>query len=228
MTMNSPTRLISYSLGFAIVLGGCLSLDAESSMTPTGSEKAIPQAPEWTPFELGQPWQPETDPGFRPAKVRVSWKPAALHVRADLTDDEITSNSTGDNQKMWELGDTFEFFLMTAGREDYVELHVTPNGHRLHAHFPSKDRRSPLEKFLVSPPSFTATATPTESGWRIEAEIPPSVLGAASFAAGSRLRIAFARYDASLTGKPVLSSSARHREIAFHRPDDWTPIQLVD
>ncbi len=85
---------------------------------------------------LGQHWAGHPDPGFRPCSVRVSWIERALHVMADLTDDESFSHATGDNQKMWTLGDVFEMFVQLEGRCDYAELHVTPNNHRLHLALP--------------------------------------------------------------------------------------------
>jgi len=41
-----------------------------------------------------------------------------------------------------------------------------------------------------------------------------------------RFRISFCRYDASSTGESILSTTAGHPVVAFHRPDEWTQIVL--
>jgi len=50
----------------------------------------------------------------------------------------------------------------------------------------------------------------------------------ASFYSGLALRVSFCRYDAAATGEPVLSTSANHPVIAFHRPHEWTTVTLVE
>ncbi len=184
-------------------------------------------------FPLGQPWSESLEPGFRPGEIRLSWKPEALIVEANLTDDEVFNQATRDNQRMWELGDVFEIFLMIEGRKDYIELHVTPQNHRLHLHFPGVGGRPtpgaepfPFEKMLTSPPSFRSTTRKTEKGWAVSAAIPPAVLGLKNFENGQVLRVSFCRYDAATNRPPVLSTSSPHSQIAFHRPDEWLAVRL--
>lgn len=185
-------------------------------------------------FHLGQPWTRSLDQGFRPCEVRLSWTPAALLVEANLADDEVFTKATADNQKMWELGDVFEVFLQVEGRREFVELHVVPNGFRVHAHLPgprgmATPTSEPLafESMLVSPVGFTAKAVKTKSGWRVSERIPAAILGLDAFRPGQDLRISFCRYDGSPGGEPVLSTSASHPVISFHRPDEWAKIRLA-
>lgn len=213
----------------AVVLAGCA--------TPTGpmtAEKAI-RAGQDQPavFTLSQPWQKYRDVAFRPTRVELRWQPDALLVEAELDDADAISSSTADGQKMWELGDVFEMFVQVGGRTDYVEMHVTPHGHRLHLQLPGTFGRRPdgsvatFEEMLVRPPAFDATAERTARGWRVRAAIPARVLGLDNFDAGRRLRVSFCRYDASPSAPPVLSTSARHPVVSFHRPDEWTRVTLV-
>lgn len=183
-------------------------------------------------LSLGQPWNAKVEPGFRPAEVQVRWDRDALIVQADLRDDDLRTLATGDNQRMWQLGDVFEMFIQVEGRRDYAELHVTPGGHRLHMKYPdvggkmASGRVLAYEEMLVSPVGFTATAARTPDGWRVDARVPARVLGLDEFQSGQELRLSFSRYDASAEGDPVLSTTAAHPIVAFHRPDEWTRVRL--
>jgi len=209
-------------------------------MTPMKSSTiTIPRSDSPQPLsacrlELGQPWNAGLDTAFRPAHVLLSWTPEALHVRAVLTDDEIRTAATGDNQRMWELGDVFEMFLMVEGRQDYVEMHVTPNSKRLHLALPGVGGKAtpeskPLEfeEMLVRKIGFESSVQRTADGWSVTARVPAHVLGVTSLQPGQRLRVAFARYDAARDSDPVLSTTASHPVIGFHRPEEWTRVTLL-
>jgi len=131
------------------------------------------------------------------------------------------------------MGDVFEIFAMVEGRKDYVELHVAPNNRRMHLRLPGVGGRAtpdspPLtfEEMKVTPVGFLSEARKTPFGWRVKASIPAGVLGLPAFAEGQRFRISFCRYDVSSAGEPILSTSAAHPVVAFHRPDEWTQIVL--
>lgn len=200
-------------------------MNAENAMSVGQDRPAV--------FILCQPWQQYRDTPLRPTRVELRWQADSLLVEADLDDDEVVSSSTADGQKMWELGDVFEMFVQVQGRTDYVELHVTPNGHRLHLQLPGTLGRRPdgsvatFEEMLVRPPGFDAATERTARGWRVRAAIPARALGLDGFEASRPLRVSFCRYDASLSAPPVLSTSARHPVVSFHRPDEWTPVTLV-
>jgi len=221
--------------GLAIAtLAGCATSSTRSMKIP------IPQSTDATArqgavFQLRQPWQREPDAALRPSLVRLAWSPKALLVEAEITDDEVTTKATADNQKMWELGDVFEAFLQIEGNRDYVELHVTPNNKRMHLHLPGVGGKAsdgavpvPFEQMLVRHVGFRSTATRTPTGWRVTMSIPASVFRVPVFHPGLALRVSFCRYDAAATGEPVLSTTADHPVIAFHRPHEWTPARLVE
>jgi len=46
--------------------------------------------------------------------------------------------------------------------------------------------------------------------------------------AGFALGAGFCRYDAASVGEPVLSTTANHPVISFHRPHEWTLVTLVE
>ncbi len=186
-------------------------------------------------FHLGQPWNATPDAGFAPGDTRLSWTPDALHVEANLTDRNVISSSTGDNQRTWELGDVFEMFLQLEGRPGFAELHVTPNAYRTELDLPGPRGRVtpdsaplPFEQMLVRPIRFQATATRTSTGWRVSAAIPPITFGLERFAVGQRFRVNFSRYDASRDQAPILSTTAAHPKIDFHHPEEWTPVVLIN
>lgn len=187
-------------------------------------------------FELSQPWFEDLEADFRPGEVELHWTPQALVVDAYLTDEHLYTASDADNQRMWELGDVFEVFLQVEGRTDYVELHITPNNTRLHAHKPNAlgydpdtGEWIPVEKWLISPIGFNAQAKEINGGWHGALQIPPSILGLEAFTPGTEIRIAFARYDGAPEREPTLSASAPHAlsdTISFHIPEDWHRIVL--
>lgn len=178
-------------------------------------------------FRLRQPWQDQPSDGFQPTDVRLAWTAEALFVEVELADDDIVTRATADQQRMWELGDVFEVFLQVEGRREYVELHVTPNNMRLHLRLPDVAAAVPFDEMLVHPVGFESTAERVGSGWHVTMTVPAAVLEIAGFDAGMCLRVSFCRYDAATTGRPVLSTTAAHPVINFHRPHEWTAVRLV-
>ncbi len=43
--------------------------------------------------------------------MRLGWNAAGLWVLATMDDDSIVSRATGNNQRLWNLGDVFEIFV---------------------------------------------------------------------------------------------------------------------
>jgi hypothetical protein len=231
-------KLFAYSLLLPLVSGwtGCAGFKAVTRPTPAPREVTVLSGSARggdAIFALAQPWQQTVDDGFRPGRVHLRWTPEALVVEAEMIDDEVFTISTADNQRMWQLGDVFEIFLQKEGRSDYVELHLSPNGHRLHLRLPNPQRRlSPdgpeltIEEMTVVPPRFRGFASRTANGWRARVEIPPEALVLARFETGQSFRIGFGRYDAASGREAVLSTTADHEVLSFHRPQDWTRIRL--
>ncbi|MFY8217254.1 MAG: hypothetical protein ACOVMP_11715 [Chthoniobacterales bacterium] len=183
--------------------------------------------------ELSQPWSQEPDADFQPGTVHMAWTPQALNIDANLVDVELITMAKRDNEMLWSLGDTFEMFLKLADEPEIAELHVAPNNTRLHLAMPGpRGRRTPdssplqFEEMCVSPVGFTSSVVLTAKGWIVKAMIPPAVLGLNEFERGEHLRVSFSRYDASSGKEPVLSTTASHPVIDFHRPHEWTLVVL--
>lgn len=178
------------------------------------------------PFLQG--WRETLEPEFRGGEVRLGWTEAGLWVFAQMEDESLFTRATADNQPMWTLGDVFEIFVRDLAGEEYLELHTTPNGHRLQLRFASerifseiKARRLKLEEMKVTEPLFRSHVRTVPGGWE--------VLACVTAVKGRTLRASFSRYDyRDAETAPVLSSTSAHREIHFHGQDAWRDFRLVD
>lgn len=190
---------------------------------PRGFVEALASAPL---IELGQPWRPELESAFRPARVRCAWVPQALLVHADLRDDEIFSQSSGPNQRTWELGDVFEMFFQPSGATRYFELHVTPSNWRAQFFFSEAGAAmQPLEDGFFASRTKANHAT---GRWEVLACIPATLFSqSGTLRAGTETGFSFCRYDATRSGgQPVLSSSSPHPVPKFHRPAEWGRLRF--
>ena len=165
---------------------------------------------------------------FRPGTVRLGRQGRHLLVHAILADDAPESRATADHQRMWELGDTFEIFLRDLAGSRYIELHITPSGHRLQLDFPENPiplihaGEARVEDFIVTPPLFDFLMRKATPGWEVLAVVPWPF---ANRLDGRAALVSFSRYDAQPEGaEPVLSSTSAHEKATFHRQGDWTPI----
>jgi hypothetical protein len=188
------------------------------------------------PCQMLQAWRPELSPGFSPASVRVGWREDCLLVFSELVDQDIFSNTTKYNQRVWELGDAFEIFLRPAGQADYIQLDITPNNHRMQLRIPSAEalrNAQTANEFagLVMPGNWFRTATwlaPEQEKWYVFAAIPAlAVCGREALNAKERWHFSFSRYDYTRGQmEPVISSTSPHAEANFHRQQEWGVIQF--
>lgn len=187
--------------------------------------------------ELRQSWLSEPEADFMPTTVRAGWRGDALLVLAELEDADIFTRATALNQRMWELGDTFEIFLQPAGSPGYVEFHVTPNNQRLQVSFPDAaalqraQASGSIEELLVAGEAFRSWTwpLPDKQCWFVYAEIPAAaVCGAQLPLTGTQWHFSFSRYDyARGRPEPILSSSSPHSLLNFHRRQEWGAIFFV-
>lgn len=186
-------------------------------------------------LSLGQAWLPRKEENFRPGTVHLGWNAGGLLVLARLTDDRLFTRAAADNQLLYTLGDVFELFLQESTRDNYVEFHIAPSGHRLQLAFPKGDTirtmratGTKLTDLMRAEPQFDFMQRPMDSGWEIVARIPGSALGMdRPLAEGSTVLASFSRYDyTDADTPPVLSSSSAHAEANFHRRQEWTPLTL--
>lgn len=189
------------------------------------------------PWLLGQAWRASPQESFRPGTVFLGWRPDALWVLAGLDDDHVVSRSTGHGQDMWTLGDVFEVFIARRGSPWYLELHVTPNNHRLHLRWTAEDFSAvrgggrAAADFRAAPGAFDSRArrTPGGTGWQALLRIPAAVVPAgAAWSAGEELELSFSRYDTGPEGSPeILSSTSPHTAADYHRRSEWRPARLA-
>jgi hypothetical protein len=211
----------------------CTPLPAFESTDLEGARRAFERA---APISLHQFWLAALDPAFAPATVRVGWRGDSLLVFAELTDADIFTAATHDNQAFWELGDTFEIFLRPVEQHAYVELHVAPNNHHLHLRFPHASwlaRTPPEEVFghaLRPPDAFESHVwvNADHRRWSVLARIPAAaVCDRPGPLAGAEWLFSFSRYDYTRgRGDPVISSTSPHAAPSFHRQEEWGRLRF--
>jgi hypothetical protein len=162
-----------------------------------------------------------------PANVWLGHTAGQLFILAYIPDEAIWSTASGHNQRLWELGDTFEMFFQTEGRQEYYEFHVAPSNFRLQLRFPSPEefaakREDAFEEFLLPEDSFTSETAIRERDWVVFSAIPTKLVGKSK-----TWRFSFCRYDyASEDEEPNLSSTSDYRELDFHRIEDWGTLKF--
>lgn len=154
--------------------------------------------------------------------ARLTCEGECLVLTAEFTDSDIGNQAVQNNEKTWETGDVCEFFFQPAGRIDYYEFHVTPNGYTLQLHIPDVTllRKIPFEEKIFES-GFKTSATVLDGRWTARMEIPLEVLGNAAFE-GSRFAVC--RYNYNKDRKEPELSSAPCLRDGFHAPESWYVI----
>lgn len=184
-------------------------------------------------FVLQQAWLAEPEAAFRPGVVTVGWKPGEFLVFAELEDVDIFSDAIGLNDNTWEKGDVFEIFLRNMKREEYQEFHITPNNCKLQLRIPSLEalvdrqkRHAVMKGFELSPEVFRSRVWIEKERWSVLARIPFGELQLPESPVGTELAFSFSRYDYTRGQEPILSSTSCHRELNFHRQQEWNCLAL--
>ena len=147
-----------------------------------------------------------------------------LILTADLTDSDIGNSATANNEKTWLTGDACEFFFQPAGREDYYEIHVTPNHKTLQLHLMSVKRlgKVPFESQLFES-GFKSEAKVEKGRWTVRMEIPLKSLGDNVQVAGSLFAVC--RYNYNKPSKEPELTSSTPLPKSFHSPSEWHKIK---
>ena len=199
--------------------------------------EAISKAFEAAPvLPFRQAWLEKTEPGFRDGEVRLGWQEEGICVWARMEDDRIFTEATANQQHLWRLGDVFEIFVRDTANTEYLELHTAPTGHRLQLRFGSeqvieqlRDGHGELEDYMVIEPLFHASVRTVLQGWEVLAVVSAEALGAGGSLAGRNFLASFSRYDyRDAAAPPVLSSTAAHRVLNFHRQGDWAQVRCAN
>ncbi len=186
---------------------------------------------------FGQAWRNQPEPLFSPGRVKVALAGMSLAVLATFRDRDVFNPVEHFGVPAFPHGDTFEIFLRPAGQAAYFEFHVTPAGTLLQLRWPAPMRSfeidwsaapDPLLAYKVGRWRIRAQTRPVRGGWEAHAEIPLRRIFEDSVPwDGSHLRVNFARYDHTRGRlRPVLSATARHGELDFHRADEWDSLEL--
>ena len=175
-------------------------------------------------------------PDQMPAEAAVAYvgaSDAGLCFYACLQDSDIFSRATGDNQRMWTLGDVAEFFVKPGrDRSDYWEIHVTPNDFIMDLYIPDR------EEFTSGATSFEEALAPSsesvkqvevfseQSKWAVEICIPWKAFGVEGVpAAGTVWQFAVCRYNCNGgLENPEHSSTAPLKEPGYHRHEEYCDL----
>jgi len=154
-----------------------------------------------------------------------------LSFYACLQDSDIFSTATGDNQKMWTLGDVAEFFVKPGvDRSDYWEIHLTPNDFIMDLYIPDRER------FMGGVVTWDEAIAPNSDAekrvevldgkWAVELCIPWRSFGVEAIpAAGTVWQFAVCRYNYNGgLDNPEHSSTAHFIEPGFHRYEEFNDL----
>ena len=174
---------------------------------------------------LGTGHRPEED-----ASAYVGWTTEGLCFYVRLEDSDIFTQARQDNEQLWARGDTVEFFLKPGTkREDYWEIHISPNGLIMDIYIPSREKlMSKIVSWeeVLAPESGTRKrihTAPADALWSVECCVPWQAFGSGTAPEpGTVWQIAICRYNYT-TGseEPELSSTAHFSERGFHRYEDY-------
>jgi len=187
--------------------------------------------------ESKQGWRSELEPGFRPMRVKTGWTRDALYVHAEIEDADIFNPEKQFNALSFTKGDVFEIFLRPCDQDAYFEFHVTPENQKLQLRFPSAaalavPRAQPglLPDWFINHPVIESRVRVNAAiqRWEVAVEIPFDLVSEASQPRrDTRWLFSFSRYDYTRgQERPVLSSTSPHKELNFHRQEEWGELRF--
>jgi len=187
-------------------------------------------------ISLKQAWLEQTEPHFAPATVWTGWRDDEFFVFAKISDADIFSRATQANQRLWELGDSFEIFLRPDGQDAYSELQVSPNNQQLQLRYENTaaldwaKAHNSIEK-AVRPIAFQSSTWvhPETQLWFALAQIPASIICDQPKAlAGNLWHVSFCRYDYTRgQTEPLISSTSNFSKPDFHRLSEWKTMKFI-
>ncbi|MFW5894125.1 MAG: carbohydrate-binding family 9-like protein [Verrucomicrobiota bacterium] len=192
---------------------------------------------ELKPIAFGQAWRDCPQENLRPAVARVARADDSLLIYAILEDEHIFNPVTEHNEPAFTKGDVFEIFLRPDQQSAYFEFHVNPQNQKFQLRIPSaeefhKDRGGcgMPHDWLIRDWQFESRVKlePEHARWRVLVQIPLSrIVERGSASPGTTMRFSFSRYDYPAPGQePVLSSTSPHRQLNFHRQQEWGLLTL--
>lgn len=180
---------------------------------------------------MTQAWRETPQCEMEPSRVQIGWREKKFWVFAEMTDKDIVNPATKLNEETYQLGDTFEIFIADKRLPHYLELHVSPFNQQMQLWVPrakhSHDDGEWQTHFIDEPifQSWTQVSC-EENRWRVLAAVAfDQLTGKQIIQSGVEWLASFSRYDYT-TGKnhPILSSTSLHRQLDFHRQQDWRTV----
>lgn len=151
-----------------------------------------------------------------------------VRAYAVFEDSDLFNHAVTDNEMTWLSGDAMELFFQTRGREDYLELHVTPEEKRLMLHIPDYRIHRDLpweEKIFSGPVRVRSRILRDRKLWCAEIAFPFELAGLTpERVSGSRFAIC--RYNYTRPNpEPEITSTRRLPDTGFHYPPGWHVIE---
>ncbi|HOL65884.1 MAG TPA: carbohydrate-binding family 9-like protein, partial [bacterium] len=136
----------------------------EQPPVPFTAETELPLVRHW---DASRPYPEE------PGKAWAGYDETGLRFAAVLKDSDIVTRATENNQLLWTLGDTVEFFVKPGQDQSvYYEIHLSPNGYIMDLRFPSREKfRSkeiPWEEVIAFESHSWYRTVIFEDGWAAE------------------------------------------------------------
>lgn len=188
------------------------------------------------PIPLQQAWRAQPEPHFCSATVRTGWWDETLWVLAELQDVDIFNPVREFNADFFLAGDAFEMFLRPDPQDAYYEFHVGPANQKFQLRIPSSAAfRQPAPNgqrdWKVADPLLQSwtRADAARQQWQVLAAVPFAVVCESPAArAGREWWFSFCRYDYTRGGgAPCLSSTSPHRQLNFHRQEEWRRLRFI-
>ena len=154
-----------------------------------------------------------------------------LSFYVQFQDSDIFSTATGDNQKMWTLGDVAEFFVKPGiERSDYWELHITPNDFIMDIYISDRSKFQAgaitWDQVIAHQSASRKRVEVVDGQWSVEVCIPWSAFGVEGVPAnGTIWQFAVCRYNYNDgLDDPAHSSTANLTSPNFHRYEDFSDL----
>ena len=167
----------------------------------------------------------------------MGWCGDRILYYAELTDAHLFTTARQRNERLWEMGDTFEFFAGIAGDSRYIEYHCAPNGVVMQLLLPPPlffdEHEMAADGFLpcTVDDESTARVLPFAGGWAVYGEFCVKVLNAtADSLRGQEWDVSFSRYDCeNLDEEPMTTSSSQFPpdlKLSFHSRKYWSRVKF--
>lgn len=182
------------------------------------------------PLPLVQAWEAPGQVPREPAVAYAGITGTHLCFYVWMQDGHCFTHARRDNERLWTLGDTVEFFIKPGvRRKDYWEIHVAPNSTLMDIHIPERTRfmagRIPWSK-VVSADSGAERrvwVSPRGGAWAVELRVPFAAFGKpVAPAPGTRWQFAVCRYNYTGSLDTLeYSATAPFTKLSYHRYEEY-------